>query len=186
MLGFALHILASASKLCNGPSYQVTLQRVLGGKLGLRCQTLYEVTVYIYIFGVGCAFLNVCADQFLPLLDGNTFLASACPGTDEASTDLIACRWKLVALYAAVVCFPLCLVKNINSFVWTSYFAIVAICYCSIIVIKYGVESLANTTPGNDASKWKMISDQPAYVFKAIPIICFAVSKLNVIQTRLE
>lgn len=173
MLGYALHILASASKLSNGPSYQVTLQRVLGGNLGLRCQTLYEITVYIYIFGVGCAFLNVCADQFLPLLDGNTFLASQCPGTDEASTDLLACRWKLVALYAVVVCLPLCMVKNINSFVWTSYFAVVAICYCSSIVIKYGIESLTNESQ-TGSSKWSMISDQPAYVFKAIPIICFA------------
>ena len=61
MLAGALHILASASALSNGPSYQVVLLRVLQGKLGYVCQNIYEVTVYIYIFGVGC---GGCAAEY--------------------------------------------------------------------------------------------------------------------------
>ena len=122
------------------------------------------------IFGVGCAFLNVVADQLLPLLDAHTFLASEC-GTADDSPDHISCRVRLVSLYALVVLFPLCLVRNINSFVWTSYFAIMAICYSSAIVIKYSVNSMHEH---GQNSSIEMVSSDPSGIWKAIPIICFS------------
>ena len=63
--------------------------------------------MYIYIVGVGTAFLNVISDQFLPLLSpSGSFLTSGC-GADTYTS--IPCRWKFIVLYTMVIELPLCL-----------------------------------------------------------------------------
>ena len=65
ILAGSLHILASGSALSGAATYQSVIRTVLpSSRLAALCGGTLEVTVYIYLLGVGAAFCNVVADQF--------------------------------------------------------------------------------------------------------------------------
>jgi hypothetical protein len=101
-------------------------------------------------------FLSVVSDQLLPIIAGQSFLAD---------------RSTLIICMAGVIGLPLCMLRNINAFVLTSYLAVGSIIYMSVIVVYYamslGPEYYYTGTV-------HLVNPDLAQVFKAIPIICYA------------
>jgi len=164
MLLGSLHIIATASRLSGGKTYQDSVKLVLGPRLGRVSAEVLSLTVYVYILGVGTAFLNVICDQLLPMLFASG--SSLTQGCSATSFESFACRWPLVCLYACPL-FLLCLAPNIGKFKFLSTFAVCSICYMVLVVVKYGL-----TMPH---AEWVWVNtEQPELVFKAIPLIFYA------------
>jgi amino acid permease len=166
LLAGSLHILATGSALSGGLTYQSVMRSVLPPRLGAACGEVLEITIYIYLLGVGAAFFNVIADQLLPLLlPAASFLTASCGSA--ADFEQPACRGTLIALYAAVIELPLCLVRDLSLFRYTSFFAVGAIAYLVAIVVKYSASA-----PPTD---WVWVNtEQPLLIFKAIPLVLYA------------
>ena len=138
ILAGSLHILASGSALSGAATYQSVIRTVLpSSRLAALCGGTLEVTVYIYLLGVGAAFCNVVADQLLPLLaPTGIFLAASCQdGSDDPFMEP-QCRWPLLTAYACCLQLPLCLVRDLSLFQFTSYLAVGAIAYNMAVVLK--------------------------------------------------
>ena len=164
----SLHVLAMASKSCGGRTYQETLKWGIGGKLGHICEVVLESTVYIYVLGCGVGFLNVVSDQIEPIINNNGGPLNH--------------RSVLIIIIASFIALPLCMVRNINDFVWTSYFAVISIIYMACVVISYGIkaevygDSFKNHFVNSSATAAQLAVNASDWdkVFKAIPIICYA------------
>lgn len=167
LLGGSLHILASGSTLSGGVTYQSVIRRVLPPRLANIAGITLEATVFIYLLGVGAAFFNVISDQLLPLLlPAGTFLTAHCSSASDFGTP--ACRGMLIGLYAGVIELPLCLVRDLSFFRFSSGFAVVAIAYQVCVVIKYAV-------PLASHSDWVWVNtEQPLLIFKAVPLVLYA------------
>ena len=167
LLAGSLHIIASGSALSGGLTYQSVIRRVLPPRLAAACGEFLEVTIYIYLLGVGSAFFNVISDQLLPLLaPAHSLLTTSCDG---AASDfaLASCRWPLITLYACVVELPLCVIRDLSLFRYSSFFAVCAIAYLVVIVCKYAIAA--------EPSDWVWVNTaQPLLIFKAVPLVFFA------------
>ena len=167
LLAGSLHIIASGSALSGGLTYQSVIRRVLPPRLAAACGEFLEVTIYIYLLGVGSAFFNVISDQLLPLLaPAHSLLTTSCDG---AASDfaLASCRWPLITLYACAVELPLCVIRDLSLFRYSSFFAVCAIAYLVVIVCKYAIAA--------EPSDWVWVNTaQPLLIFKAVPLVFFA------------
>ena len=167
LLAGSLHIIASGSALSGGLTYQAVIRRVLPPRLAATCGEFLEVTIYIYLVGVGSAFFNVISDQMLPLLaPAHGFLTTSCGGT-AGRFALPGCRWPLITLYACALELPLCVVRDLSLFRYSSFFAVCAIAYLVVIVCKYAIAA--------EPSDWVWVNTaQPLLIFKAVPLVFFA------------
>ncbi len=164
----SLHFLASAGALSGKRTYQAVVREVIGGRLGGALGVLLEVTMYIYILGIGAAFLNVIADQLLPLaFPLRLWLTSGCADGAPRDFMLPGCRWKLVSIDAAVVELPLCLVRDLSLFRYSSTIAVLSISLMVAVVCKYSL-----TSPQAD---WVWVNTaEPLLIFKAVPLVFLA------------
>ena len=166
MLGKSLNILALAAEASGAPTYQAVLRLVLGGQLGTRCELVLEVTVYIYVIGCGVAFLNVISDSI-----GDS---GALQGVSWLTTTHESNRSHLLMLYAACILLPLCLIRRIQSFRFTSTFAVFSIFFMIAVVIRYSVLSLTGRSSQPDQPRSIHYFNWSVQLFKAIPVVCFA------------
>ena len=169
LLGKSLHILALAAEASGAPTYQAALRLVLGGRLGERCEFILETTVYVYVIGCGVAFLNVVSDSLT---------AAGVLGSSWFATE----RWHLLLAYAGCILLPLCLVRRIQSFSFTSTFAIFSIVYMIAVVVRYSLLEAAfgerSAEIGHNgtsvAPRTIRLFNWGGEVFKALPVVCFA------------
>ena len=169
LLGKSLNILALAAEASGAPTYQAALRIILGGRLGARCELILETTVYVYVIGCGVAFLNVISDSLgdCGLLDGVSWLTAA--NADN--------RAHVLMLYAGCILLPLCLIRRIQSFRFTSMFAVFSIVYMIGVVIRYSALFLffGKESPQPDGEPRELLLfNWSADLFKAIPVVCFA------------
>ncbi len=156
LMGATLRVLAVAAEASGAPSYQAALRSVLGGRLGARSAFVLESTVYLYVIGCGVAFLNVIADSI------------AQSGLTDPS-DWIGHRTNLLSTYAAVVLLPLCLLRHMQSFRFTSAFAVCSIVFMVGVVVRYSVLGLVSgDAPAPRLFNWS------TDIFKALPVVAFA------------
>ena len=88
-------------------------------------------------------------------------------------------RSHLLLVYAACILLPLCLIRRIQSFSFTSTFAVCSIVFMIAVVIRYSILEIAfgkhsQSKDDPDGGREIHYFNWGADLFKALPVVCFA------------
>jgi amino acid permease len=179
----ALHIIIVGTHSSNAASYQALVRHAMGP----TAEKIVAILMVIYLFGAITGYFIVIGDMIPPIFE-------LIPGVPGFLTGRLG-RNIVMGVLSTVVCYPLCLLRNISALAYSSGAAIFAIAYMVIMVVVKSILALQERASsgggsgGGDANvtAFLLLSDgrtaavaptvlvRPSpSIFLAIPLIAFA------------
>jgi len=164
-----LRYLAFAAHISHADTYQRMMRNIGGARLERAC----ESCVVLVCFGACVAYLDIIIDQVRPLV-----LALAGESDAAANVGWYGAR-SIIAVFAAVATFALCLIRNISGLSFPSMCGVIGMVFVTVVLawthfVQHDPSRNINGQAPPSLPKLVWFRSNPLAWISALPVICFS------------